>query len=279
MDALGAIAELEDRKSGLGAAFEEITPEYARRLLARNKVNRRMDDKVSARYARDMRAGEWRVTGEAICIDANGDLRQGQHRLKACVAAGVPFFTLVVRGIEPESQLAMDSGKKRSLNDQLALLGEKNASDLATVIGLCWAYDRDVLPHRSLTPSRSEALAWLRENEEVRNSVAIGKRVGTSLPIARTVASVGHFLIWRVDEAAANGFFERLVKGANLQEGDPILAFRRWLDRWAGKRDKPSNIVHLHALLKCSNFWRAGNPLKFVKVLAGESFPRVWGEE
>lgn len=263
----------------IGVAWEIITPEQARRLLQRNAVNRRLDEKVARRYARDMREGVWDLTGESMVIDSNGDLVDGQYRCRACVIAGVPFVTVVVRGVTPrDAQLSMGSGKKRNLGDQLTLLGEKNTSDLATTINFCWAYDNRALPYRDV-PSRAEAIRWLEENGGCRNSVLIGRRVATKLPISRTVVSRSHYLISRVDAEEADEFFSRLVAGTDLDEGNPILACRRWFDRWAGKRDQPSSTVHTHAIIKCSNYWRSGTSLKFVKVLAGEAFPRVWGEE
>lgn len=263
----------------VGSSIETIAPHLAKRMLGHNMVNRRLDENVVRRYARDMRNGDWVLTGDPIVFDGEGNLIQGQHRLRACVSANTEFSTVVVRGVLGKAQLVMDSGKKRSFGDQLKLLGEKNSGELATAINRCWRYDNCSPQRTDEMPSRTEAIAWLNENPGIRESLLLGKKVENALPVRRTVAASVHYLTARVDQGDADEFFARLISGAELMEGDPILACRRWFDRWAGKRDRPSTIIHMHALMKCVNYWRAGESLKFVKVLPGTEFPRVWGEK
>lgn len=83
------------------ANLEVITPDKARQYLSLQKSNFR---KVSygrvRRYAQEMKAGKWRVNGEGIHFDLQGNLVNGQTRLRACIEANVPFTTLVVRDVE-----------------------------------------------------------------------------------------------------------------------------------------------------------------------------------
>ncbi len=48
------------------ASVVMVDPETARRWLGRNTHNRRIRLRVVAAYARDMSAGNWHITGEAI---------------------------------------------------------------------------------------------------------------------------------------------------------------------------------------------------------------------
>ncbi|HEX9992481.1 MAG TPA: hypothetical protein VGB14_06115 [Acidimicrobiales bacterium] len=94
-----------------------ITPEAAAVMLAGNIVNRKLRRQRVLLYAKQMAAGKWRLTGETIVFSPTGQLLQGQHRLHACIEAGVSFPTIVVRGIDPEAMRVMDSGLARTAAD------------------------------------------------------------------------------------------------------------------------------------------------------------------
>ena len=102
---------------------ELITPEIAKEYLdqhnnmnPRKKINR----PVVNSYAMDMKAGKWHLNGEPIVIDANGNIKNGQHRLLAVVAAGVPVYFYVVRGIDPEIT-TFDMPLNRKVSQELGI--------------------------------------------------------------------------------------------------------------------------------------------------------------
>lgn len=102
------------------AKVETITPEIAKTMLGENVNNRRISRDNVNLFAREIRNGEWRFNGEAIKFGKDGRLLDGQHRLLAVIAADKPLTTLVIRGLEDETQQTMDSGKTRTLGDVLA---------------------------------------------------------------------------------------------------------------------------------------------------------------
>ena len=101
------------------AKVETITPEIAKTMLGENVNNRRISRDNVNLFAREIRNGEWRFNGEAIKFGKDGRLLDGQHRLLAVIAADKPLTTLVIRGLEDETQQTMDSGKTRTLGDVL----------------------------------------------------------------------------------------------------------------------------------------------------------------
>lgn len=101
-------------------SIETITPEIAEKMLLTNIGNR--DPKREA-IKKAILSGEWTLNGATIVFDENGNLTDGQNRLRACVAANVPIDTLVVRGIPRAAQITMDMGVKRSLNDYVKMDG------------------------------------------------------------------------------------------------------------------------------------------------------------
>jgi hypothetical protein len=113
------------------STIETITPEIAKRYLLANTRNRRMRKTGIEKYARDMKAGRWMLTTDAIGFDTNGALTNGQHRLEACVETGIPFEAIVVRGLDPESFDATDNGMNRTLADVL------RGQPCATAVSAC----------------------------------------------------------------------------------------------------------------------------------------------
>lgn len=232
------------------AKVETITPEIAKTMLGENVNNRRISRDNVNLFAREIRNGEWRFNGEAIKFGKDGRLLDGQHRLLAVIAADKPLTTLVIRGLEDETQQTMDSGKTRTLGDVLTLRGEKNSTQLASLARA--VYLADVLAASRAFRSQSGDML-------------------TSSMFASLWWTFAH-----IDTDAANRFFMSLASGANLQADDPILILRNTLMAQPHKagRSTRDNRVRIAALtIKAWNKWRKGKPLRQLKFSAGESFP------
>jgi hypothetical protein len=67
-----------------------ITPEMAQEWLDRGGTNRKITRRRIEAMSAAILRGEWRLTGEAIKLDKDGHVRDGQNRLHAIVEAGVP---------------------------------------------------------------------------------------------------------------------------------------------------------------------------------------------
>lgn len=111
------------KKSGMTFDVVTVTPEIAMAWLDANLKNRKPSRGTVAKYARDMTNGAWRMTGDPIRFDRNKHLIDGQHRLMACVEAGVPFTSMVVYGLEPDDQTVIDTNKARTASDMFGLDG------------------------------------------------------------------------------------------------------------------------------------------------------------
>ena len=94
--------------------YEEIlvTPQIAKYYLTKNKVNRNLSNAVVARYARDMSAGAWDMTGEPISFDTDGNLSNGQHRINAIIMADTAILMSVIHGVDLGANI--DSGNART---------------------------------------------------------------------------------------------------------------------------------------------------------------------
>jgi len=113
----------------------EFTPELAEYILENLNINNRpRKAKKIIDYKRDMQADNWSLTGETIKFGTDGHLKDGQNRLAACVQAQVPFTTHAIFGIDPDTFHHMDTGKNRSANDVLSIMGVKNAVKMSITI-------------------------------------------------------------------------------------------------------------------------------------------------
>ena len=99
----------------MNGQVKTITPNVAELMLRTNENNRPLSQRKVREYAHDMRNGNWTLTHQGILVGRGGKLIDGQHRLRACIEAGVPFTTLVIEDSDLESpmRLPIDVGLKR----------------------------------------------------------------------------------------------------------------------------------------------------------------------
>jgi hypothetical protein len=74
--------------------------------------------------AGQIQRGEWQLTHQGIAFDEDGVLIDGQHRLAAIVKAGLTVRLTVAHGVRRTASTVMDTGRKRTGRDALALAGE-----------------------------------------------------------------------------------------------------------------------------------------------------------
>jgi hypothetical protein len=112
--------------------IEEITPEFAAKLLEKNtKHQRKLNRNRVQQYMLDMKNNNWQLNGEAIIIGDQGTLLDGQHRLSAVIAADVKVKMLVIRGIEEQLEDGSDmfqyiNTENRTNSDALYIEGYKD---------------------------------------------------------------------------------------------------------------------------------------------------------
>lgn len=113
--------------NGVTMDYEEITPELAKKYLEKNLKNRPIRKTIVDKYCRDLRAGDWSFTGDAIRFDSNGNLTDGQHRLRAIIETGISVTMLVFRNIDG----ICDLGKSKTVSDFLSIDGQISSTMVA----------------------------------------------------------------------------------------------------------------------------------------------------
>jgi hypothetical protein len=260
------------------AQVETITPADAAAMLTRHAHNRPIKDRTVAAYARDMARGRWPLTGEAIKFDTNGDLVDGRHRLKAIIAAGVAVRILVVYGVPPEAQAVMDSGVKRSVNDQLAMKGVKNRLILTAAARLALTEPGAgfiAAADRITNPTHTELMTWIEEHPGVHRAAETGRSYYPAIDVQPSVLCVAWMRLSAIDMDACSMFFHTVANMNTDGPGDPRLALARRLQNLRRDGARRNSSMLLGLVYRSWNAWRRGKQLNSLPVNA--SIPeKLW---
>jgi hypothetical protein len=236
--------------SGSTAQFMIVTPEYAASLLDCNVKNRNLRLRTVDDYARVMAAGNWRDNGETIKIARDGTLIDGQHRLHACVKAGVSFKCLVVSNLDPVVQKTVDGGMKRTAADVLSMEGIKNASITAAAVRWVVLYRSGNFDIDTVRMTSEEIFEFVEREPRLLRSASKGRECREVL--APGIAAGLHYILSDVEDEEADKFISDLADGANLPGGDPVLALR---ERLMKNRLNKSKISKEEIFAICVRAW------------------------
>lgn len=248
------------------AELEMITPEKAAWMLRFNTRNRKLSQVTIDEIARLMLGDDFKRNGEAIklsrgvvpmvdqhgepILDAEGKqalaplLMDGQHRLEAIVLAGktnpdIEVELLVIRGLEPDTQSTMDTGRKRTTGNAFQISGEKEANNLAAFLAGVWKWDsgdRKFGTHpKPVTLELEHLLNDPIEGPKLRNALDKGLQTGRAFPaLSKSSLAIAHYILSRLDPDMmyVPYFFRLIATGANLKDGHPVLALRERAQRY-----------------------------------------------
>ena len=110
---------------------------------SRQPITRHTSGPLIGRFTGAIQRGEWTLNGESIKFDTDGHLIDGQHRLRAVLAAGQPITTIVVRGLPSDARETVDIGHSRNLADLIAMRGERWNTVLAAALYQLSGYRRN----------------------------------------------------------------------------------------------------------------------------------------
>ena len=252
---------------------ETITPAVAAEWLPKfTKHNRKLRRAVVEGYARDMAEGNWHLTGDPIRWNGAKGI-DGQHRLAACITAGVPFRTAVARGVTSDAHIAIDTGAARTMGDELRYRGEKDVNVLASVLGMVWRYDNDIRAWAKAP--RHGMIALLENNPEIRESLL---HTSNKAFLPRTVLATVHFLATRVHtKVEADAWLESVLSDAGHVEGDAALALRRFgLNVKTDKNRHPRQEEWVAVTIKSFNLWLNGGYVSNLRWRKGGSAPEAF---
>lgn len=216
---------------------ETITPAIASKYLERNApTNRKPKDSKIGLYAREMAAGRWQMTGEAIKFSDDGTLIDGQNRLRAIVRADVPVSMLVVRGLPAEAMPVLDSGSSRTAADALTISGLVQGTDAknvaATVRGhLAWV--NGDIPHAGVKDGGRTAATRLELQDHLEAHPDLIQATHDAVKIYRVLKlpigsiATARYVFNQIDKVDSDAFFETIISGATNGVGDPLYTLQK----------------------------------------------------
>lgn len=272
-----------------------VNKDIAQQFLARNVepelgkpgTNRPEVTGGAATIRDDIISGDWVFNHQGIGFDTNGNLIDGAHRMRAIIRAAeqtgedleVPIQ--VTWGLPPKSNEKMDLQRRRSPGTYLAMAGKANGNRMATIAKLV---------HRYETANFDDAFSARHWNADT--SLKIVREVVAAHPLIdeanvwagrlmkKITASAGGaaYLLLRekYSQALVDEFFEGIITGANLPEGDARLALIRWRENQRMNVKVAYPPVHLAVTLKAFAAFRNRTPVSAMTFKPSvERFPRA----
>jgi hypothetical protein len=258
------------------AKLETVTPEIAEKWLGKRAPNRTLSMPIVNRYARDIEAGQWIVTGDPIRFNEEEQLIDGQHRLAAIVQAGKAIQTYVVHGLDHKAMDVIDSGKKRTPGDMLHIHGYPNAMRLAAsarwmlTIKLGLTYTKS----RKASSTNSEILETIRKHPNLTESSKFADGVyGMPGSLLAAVHYIGANLLEMPDEADAfAGTFRRRLPNPEFYDNAEVDPALKWCERLLGRRKGQFSLTEAAVLNGTITVWNMY--AKHQPLLRGIVIPR-----
>lgn len=260
--------------NGIQVSTQRVTPSLAKRWLERhNTHNRQVDDGTVDQYVRAIQEENWYFVGDPIRFATDNTLLDGQHRLTAVVITGVTIPFVIIRGLDPATQLVMDQNKRRSAANQLGLLGIPDANNTSAIANMLLRWHSGDLIRQDLKLSNPEINEFVEAHrKEMELAVTYSRRVNSAIKAKTSVMGAAFFKGMEAsDEATAIEFFEGLAYGYNLGPDSPIGSLRNSLMRAHTPRFHRTSLPRLTELwytCRAWNWWRKGKPLTRMQLPA-----------
>lgn len=258
-----------------------ITPQLAKQWLERNTRNRPLSENTVIAYGLDMLEGRWQYDGAPIRFDTDGNLIDGQHRLKACIESGVSFENDVIFDLPPEAMRTIDIHRPRTAGHIAHIEGAQNASCACAIAGLILLHRRHGIEHLNdprCQPTKTQVVDAVQNLPDLAAATTQARLLGRRFAAQRVVGFCYYQLAAQDRELAAR-FFAELSNGLNLMPDNPVYHLRERLlsDRQAKAKLPQLDIVALffkawlfyrekRALRKL--FWKTDGP-------SPEKFPEI----
>lgn len=238
--------------------FMLVTPELATALLERNSKNRPIY-KANVKTFKDfMQEGLWRFTHEAVALDQNGTLQDGQHRLTAIQESGVAQGLLIYVGMPPENFAVIGTGKVRNNADTLGLATEGDLGRKASVVRLVYIY-RNI----GIKSPRSAKLTngvcfdmWAGDADRYVHALRWGSRIGKRSSIQGSAAAAAAYLLFHDmgdDNPCVAEFLSGLEFKVDERTGDPRGLLHRHMDNARERKQRLPHYAQLALIIKTWN--------------------------
>lgn len=202
-------------------------------LIELNTKNRNPKETHIQQLSKEMTSGNFFLTASGIGVSETGVLLDGQNRLYAMRMANYPPVQFVLTsGLKDKSQIAVDRHAKRSLADILTMhmnitISTRMVALAQALSALSASYGGEYkFTHSSRQLIDSEVAEFMTEYGDIAAEVASASNL-------RAPVSAALFLYIFHSPEQGRIFYERVVKGINLEEDSPAYRLRVALERYS----------------------------------------------
>lgn len=279
----------DPRLPGVEITLEMVTPDLAELYLSKlppqtAKIQQRnLSNKLVDRYALDMAGEQWPFAGDPIRFNIDGQLIDGQHRLRAIMQSRTNEMMIVIRGLERETFSVFDTGRARSFPDIIRSMGVVNVSMNANITRrvLQWRRGNYSVPNvpRVLNPKFlgvSASPGYLLEtfnsmSDAIQNAARRGnacKSIANPKTAAPGVLGFMYLLLSRIDLERAELFFHELQIGPRQAGPEyPIFVLRERLREYVAQGQSGSpDWVWIHFFCTTWNAWYEGRSMRALRT-------------
>lgn len=263
----------DDTLPGANAVLVRMSPELAEEWLSRNRHNRTISQAVVAQYAADMKAGNWRFTGQPLIVDTAKELLDGQHRLTAQVRANVTLYWLVVTDASTEVRDYIDIGRGRTVGNQLQIKGAHDGYAIAAIARLDLIYSGQSKPSKPMVREHAEA-----NMDAFYDAAKVARSASQMIHGPSAAYGVAFYRLFELGPERTSVFFDALRTGAGLTATSPILIARNHIMRTATGRVRVSptdsqRCGFVDYLFRAWNLWVTGRQIKSFGVPTCQVIP------
>ena len=263
---------------------KEISPAYAAELLKNNRKNRPLRKNRISFLRQQMERGMWKVTHQGICIDKEGNISDGQHRLHAIIDYGKPIALNFTTGVDPDIFDVIDTGVNRNSSDVLAIEGYKNYSLLAGALRFIFLFKKALYGSATaggggerLYLTNSDILQLAEDNLHYEVWVQNARNYHLKFRLFGTRITCGmYILLMEKDADLTQIFYDKTYNGLELQNGDVIGMLRqKFIDNEITLR-KLTSRTKLALFIKSWNYFKMNKNPKVLKYVDGtDEFPQI----
>lgn len=237
--------------------------------------NRNLNEERVYHFVDVIKSGDWKDSNDMVCIDEEGILINGYHRLTAIKKSEIPIWVTLKRGMDRDAFKEMDTGKKRSPADMLTIKGRKHTATLARALKLYFlhelkgvkVFENSMEMHHIISNIEIDRLD--NEHPKLPDSITYVKSLTQLVKLlpAGFLSFAHYFLVNKHDWGIVNKYFDGLAKDGDSERVSPVYLLRnRLIEDSLCVGSWRLELKHKIALfIKCWNYTLEGTDIKVLR--------------
>ena len=264
-----------------------ITPADAERILRHNDNFRKVDGNEAIRYADMIKSGDWQFNGDTIAFDTHGNLKDGQHRMKACVISNKPMKIIPIL---VDSDLHTDYKRKMYCGHIMKSKGIVNFNATAAMTRIIYLSDKNGIEYAFT--NKSQFIPSMKLWEFYQDHPLIQESMDAThthchvyrANIPHSVLAAFYYFASQIDKSAATRFVETVgmtmdeFQAKGFRKTDPLTKLKEYIAT-DSKETKISTVMKAAHLILAWNYMRQNKPCTKLHWIAvgpdAEDFPTI----